>query len=125
LRAVGWGVDMFDCVIPTSLAWQGTAFTSTGRVKISRTEYRESQAPLDAECSCSTCAKFTRAYLYHLMKCGEHLGPRLLTMHNLHHYLQLMRDVRAAIDAGQYAAFARDKLARIDRHEHAPMRTEA
>ncbi len=122
LRAVGWGVDMFDCVIPTSLAWQGTAFTSTGRVKISRTEYRSSEAPLDAECACSTCARFSRAYLFHLLKCGEPLGPRLLTTHNLHHYLQLMRDVRAAIDAGEYAAFARDKLARIDRHEHAEVR---
>jgi queuine tRNA-ribosyltransferase len=122
LRAVGWGVDMFDCVMPTSLAWQGTAFTSTGRVKITRMDYRDSQAPLDAECACSTCARFTRAYLYHLMKCGEHLGPRLLTMHNLHYYLQLMRDVRAAIDAGHYAAFARDQLARIDRHEHAEVR---
>jgi queuine tRNA-ribosyltransferase len=122
LRAIGWGVDMFDCVMPTVLAWQGTAFTSTGRVRITRAINRLSQAPLDADCSCSTCRSFSRAYLYHLLKCGEPLGPRLVTLHNLHHYLQLMRDARAAIDAGEYAAFARDRLARIDRHDHAEAR---
>jgi queuine tRNA-ribosyltransferase len=119
LRAIGWGVDMFDCVLPTTLAWQGTAFTSTGRVRVTRAVNRLSTAPLDAACVCSTCSNFSRAYLYHLMKCGEPLGPRLLTVHNLHHYLQLMREARAAIDAGHYAAFAREQLARIDRHEHA------
>jgi queuine tRNA-ribosyltransferase len=122
LRAIGWGVDMFDCVMPTTLAWQGTAFTSTGRVRITRAINRLSQAPLDAACSCSTCRSYSRAYLYHLMKCGEPLGPRLVTIHNLHHYLQLMRDARAAIDAGEYAEFARDRLARIDRHDHAEAR---
>ncbi|MDB4968072.1 MAG: queuine tRNA-ribosyltransferase [Myxococcales bacterium] len=119
LRAMAWGVDMFDCVIPTTLAWQGTAFTSTGRVRVTRAVNRLSMAPLDAACACSTCGNFSRAYLHHLMKCGEPLGPRLLTVHNLHHYLQLMREARAAIDAGHYAAFAREQLARIDRHEHA------
>jgi len=119
LRAIGWGVDMFDCVLPTTLAWQGTAFTSTGRVRVTRAVNRYATAPLDAACACSTCANYSRAYLYHLMKCGEPLGPRLLTVHNLHHYLQLMREARAAIDGGFYAAFAREQLARIDRHEHA------
>jgi queuine tRNA-ribosyltransferase len=122
LRAIGWGVDMFDCVLPTTMAWQGTAFTSTGRVRITRAAHRLSPAPLDANCTCSTCQSFSRAYLYHLMKCSEPLGPRLLTVHNLHHYLQLMRDARAAIDAGHYAAFARAKLDAIDRHEHAEAR---
>jgi queuine tRNA-ribosyltransferase len=122
LRAIGWGVDMFDCVIPTTLAWQGTAFTSTGRVRISRAVNRASTAPLDAACACTTCGRFSRAYLYHLVKCGEPLGPRLLTIHNLHHYLQLMREARAAIDAGVYAAFARERLAQIDRHDHAEAR---
>lgn len=118
LTAIGCGVDMFDCVIPTQLARQGTAFTSTGRVRIDRGVYRSSDEPLDAACSCSTCATFTRAYLYHLIKCTEPLGPRLLTIHNLHYYLDLMRQARAAIDQGVYAAFARQQLARMDRHEH-------
>jgi len=119
LIAIGCGVDMFDCVIPTHLAWQGTAFTSTGRVRITRRVSHFSDEPLDAQCSCSTCKTFTRAYLYHLMKCSEPLGPRLLSIHNLHYYLQLMREARAAIDAGVYAAFAKQRLAEIDKHEHA------
>ena len=118
LFAIGCGVDMFDCVIPTHLAWQGTAYTSTGKVRVTRGAYRESDAPLDANCDCSTCTTFSRAYLYHVMKCREPIGPRLLSMHNLHHYLQLMRAARAAIEAGEYAAFARRKLSEIDHHEH-------
>jgi queuine tRNA-ribosyltransferase len=122
LHAIGCGVDMFDCVLPTHLAWQGTAFTSTGRVRITRGANRLAEAPLDAACACGTCTTFSRAYLHHLFKCSEPLGPRLLSLHNLHHYLQLMRDARAAIEAGTYAAFARDTLAAIDRHEHAEAR---
>jgi queuine tRNA-ribosyltransferase len=122
LRAIGWGIDMFDCVMPTTMAWQGTAFTSTGRVRVTRSVNRMDQAPLDARCACSTCRTFSRAYLYHLMKCSEPLGPRLISIHNLHHYLQLMRDARAAIDAGEYASFARATQAAIDRHEHAEAR---
>jgi queuine tRNA-ribosyltransferase len=104
--------------LPTHLAWQGTAFTSTGRVRISRGAHRFSDEPLDAACTCSVCRSFTRAYLYHLVKCSEPLGPRLLSIHNLHHYLTLMREAQAAIEAGFYAEFARKKLAEIDRHEH-------
>ena len=118
LYAIGCGVDMFDCVIPTQLAWQGTAFTSTGRVKVSRGEYRDVDDSLDPACACSTCREYSRAYLYHLMKCSEPLGPRLLTIHNLHYYLGLMAQARAAIDRGDYAAFARQQLAAMDRHEH-------
>jgi queuine tRNA-ribosyltransferase len=118
LEAVAHGVDMFDCVIPTTLAWQGTAFTSTGRVRLTRGEHRLSEAPLDAACACPTCRRHPRGYLHHLVKCREPLGPRLLSVHNLHHYLGLMRDIRAAIEAGRYAAFARETLAAVDRHEH-------
>jgi queuine tRNA-ribosyltransferase len=118
LYSIGCGVDMFDCVIPTQLAWQGTAFTSDGRVRISRGVYRDSDEPLDAGCRCGTCRGYTRAYLHHLVKCSEPLGPRLLTIHNLHHYLTLMQEARDAIDAGVYAAFARRRLAEIDRHAH-------
>lgn len=122
LHAIGCGVDMFDCVLPTHLAWQGTAFTSTGRVRISRGVHRHADEPLDATCGCPTCREFSRAYLHHLVKCSEPLGPRLLSIHNLHHYQQLMREARAAIDAGQYREFARRKTAEIDRHEHAEQR---
>jgi queuine tRNA-ribosyltransferase len=118
LVAIGCGVDMFDCVIPTRLAWQGTGFTSTGRVRITRGAHMSSDEPLDAACACSTCRTYTRAYLHHLVKCSEPLGPRLLTIHNLHYYLELMRQARAAIDAGVYAAFAKQKLTEMDRHEH-------
>jgi queuine tRNA-ribosyltransferase len=119
LQAMLAGVDMFDCILPTHLAWQGTAFTSTGRVKVTRAPTGLSDEPLDVHCSCATCRTFGRAYLHHLFKCSEPLGPRLLSIHNLHHYLTLMKDARAAIEAGTYAAFARDKLEAIDRHEHA------
>jgi queuine tRNA-ribosyltransferase len=116
------GVDMFDCVLPTHLAWQGTAFTSTGRVRVTRGPNALRDEPLDAACACSTCATFTRAYLHHLFKCGEPLGPRLVSIHNLHHYNALMAEARRAIEAGAYAAFARAKLEAIDRHEHSDRR---
>ena len=119
LYAIGCGVDMFDCVIPTRMAWQGTAFTSTGRVRVTRGVNHHTDEPLDAACACSTCRGFSRAYLHHLMKCGEPLGPRLLSVHNLHYYLDLMRQARAAIEAGVYASFARQRLDEMDRHEHA------
>ncbi len=122
LIAIGCGVDMFDCVIPTRLAWQGTAFTSTGRVRLTRGINQVSDEPLDAACACSTCGGFTRAYLHHLMKCSEPLGPRLLTIHNLHYYLDLMRQAREAIGTGTYAAFALQKLSEMDRHEHGKAR---
>jgi queuine tRNA-ribosyltransferase len=122
LHAIGCGLDLFDCVLPTHLAWQGTAFTSTGRVRITRGAHRLAEEALDAACACSTCRTFSRAYLHHLFKCSEPLGPRLLSIHNLHHYLQLMREARAAIEAGGYDAFARRRLAEIDRHEHAEAR---
>lgn len=119
------GVDMFDCILPTHLAWQGTAFTSTGRVKLTRAEQAAGDRPLDADCTCATCNRFTRSYLHHLFKCSEPLGPRLLSLHNLHHYLALMAEARAVIAAGAFAAFARDKLEAIDRHEHSGRRIGA
>jgi queuine tRNA-ribosyltransferase len=91
-------------------------------VRVTRGPNRLSDDPLDAACACATCKNFSRAYLHHLMKCGEPLGPRLLSMHNLTHYITLMAEARAAIDAVDYAAFARDRLAQIDRHEHAEAR---
>jgi len=122
LEGILHGIDMFDCVLPTTMAWQGTAFTSCGRVKITRGAHRGSDAPLDPACGCTTCRRHSRGYLHHLMKCGEPLGPRLLTFHNLHHYLDLMRSARSAIEAGTYTSFAREKLDAIDRHEHGERR---
>ena len=125
LQAMLAGVDMFDCILPTNLGWQGTAFTSTGRVKLTRGFNAGEDRPLDADCGCATCRKWTRAYIHHLFRCGEALGPRLLAMHNLHHYNALMAESRAAIAAGRFAAYAREKLERIDRHEHSDRRIGA
>jgi queuine tRNA-ribosyltransferase len=122
LEAVLAGVDMFDCVLPTHLGWQGTAFTSTGRVRVTRGANAAADEALDAACACATCKQFSRSYLHHLFKCGEPLGPRLLSMHNLHHYHALMAEVREAIEAGRYAAYAKQKLEMIDRHEHGAVR---
>jgi len=118
LEAVAHGVDLFDCVIPTAMAWQGTAFTGTGRVRLTRGEHRLSDRPLDPACGCLTCRRHSRGYLHHLVKCKEPLGPRLLSLHNLAHYLGLMASIRAAIEAGRYAAFQRQALSALDRHEH-------
>jgi queuine tRNA-ribosyltransferase len=119
LIAILAGVDMFDCIIPTQLATQGTAFTSTGRVRLKRMAHFGSAEPLDPLCTCSTCATFTRGYLHHLIKANEPLGPRLIAYHNLHYYHALMAEARGHIERGSYAAFAKKALESIDRHEHA------
>lgn len=120
LYAILAGVDMFDCILPTHLAWQGTAFTSTGRVRVTRQACRDADVVLDAACPCDTCKQFSRSYLHHLFKCGEPLGPRLLSIHNMFHYHALMVETRREIEKGTFAAWARRKLDAIDRHEHAP-----
>jgi queuine tRNA-ribosyltransferase len=122
LLAIAAGIDMFDCVLPTHMAWQGTAFTSTGRVSMRRAVNAHADVPLDAACSCTTCRRYTRTYLHHLWKCGEPLGHRLLSLHNLHHYQDLMAEARTAIEQGRYAAYAKTKLEAIDRHEHSDKR---
>jgi queuine tRNA-ribosyltransferase len=122
LEGIARGVDLFDCVIPTTMAWQGTAFTWQGRVRLTRSEHHVADVPLDPACDCPTCRQFSRAYLHHLVKCREPLAPRLLSVHNVHHYLALMRAARRAIDEGRYGAFMRETLAAVDRHEHDPSR---
>lgn len=116
------GVDMFDCVLPTHLAWQGTAFTSTGRVRLTRGPNALSDDALDSTCACATCKTHSRAYLHHLFKCGEPLAPRLVSIHNLHHYHALMAEARRAIEEGTFASYAKSKLDAIDRHEHSDRR---
>ena len=98
--AVLRGIDMFDCVMPTRHARNGQLFTSTGVVKIRNAQYARDTGPIDPACGCYTCGNYSRAYLRHLEKCGEILGPRLATIHNLHYYQQLMESIRRAIDDG-------------------------
>jgi queuine tRNA-ribosyltransferase len=106
IEAVAAGIDMFDCVLPTRNARNGWLFTRFGDVKIRNARYRDDTRPLDERCACTTCRQFTRAYLHHLQKANEILGARLNTLHNLHYYQELMRDLRGAIEAGRLAAVA-------------------
>lgn len=99
------GIDMFDCVMPTRNARNGMMFTRFGDIKIKNARYKEDTAPLDATCSCYACKNFSRAYLHHLHRTGEILGSRLNTIHNLHYYLELMQEMRDALDGDTFSAF--------------------
>ncbi len=104
VAGVASGIDMFDCVMPTRNARNGWLFTRFGDIKIKNARYKDDMQPLDATCTCYACRNFSRAYLHHLHRANEILGARLNTIHNLHYYLQLMRDMRAAIDVGGFQA---------------------
>jgi queuine tRNA-ribosyltransferase len=106
VAAVARGVDMFDCVMPTRHARNGHLFTAAGIINIRNAVHQRDTGPIDPACSCSTCRRYSRAYLRHLDRCNEILGVRLATLHNLHFYLELMRRIRAAIAAGRFAQFA-------------------
>jgi queuine tRNA-ribosyltransferase len=108
LRAVGAGLDMFDCVLPTRNARNGQALTWGGRVNIKQARHRDDLSPLDARCDCPVCQKYSRAYLRHMTIAGEMLVARLMTQHNLHFYATLMRRIREAITEGRYHAFAKE-----------------
>ena len=118
VEGVAQGVDMFDCVMPTRNARNGSLFTRFGDLKIRNARHKADPQPLDTTCTCYACAGtagvswdqggrggFSRAYLHHLDRCGEMLGPMLTTVHNLHYYLNLMREVREALDAGRFTEF--------------------
>ena len=123
VEGVTQGVDMFDCVMPTRNARNGTLFTRFGDLKLRNAKHKSDPRPIDPSCTCYACAGkptsegggvswndggragFSRAYLHHLDRCGEMLGPMLATVHNLHYYLNLMREVRDALDAGQFVGF--------------------
>ncbi|MFM7632902.1 MAG: tRNA guanosine(34) transglycosylase Tgt [Betaproteobacteria bacterium] len=105
VEGVANGIDMFDCVMPTRNARNGWLFTRYGDLKLRNARYKDEDLPIDESCDCATCRHFSRAYLHHLHRAGEILGARLNTLHNLHYYLQLMREIRASIDAGQFQAF--------------------
>ncbi len=108
VACVGLGVDMFDCVLPTRMARNGTLFTSWGRLNIRNARYADDQAPVEEGCNCLTCRRYTRAYLRHLFMARELLAYRLNTIHNLHYVLGLMAALREAIARDEYDAFARD-----------------
>ena len=119
VQGVADGVDMFDCVMPTRNARNGTVFTRHGDLKLRNARHKSDPQPLDPSCTCYACAGasglpwqqggregFSRAYLHHLDRCGEMLGPMLTTIHNLHYYLNLMREIRKSLEAGQFSAWA-------------------
>jgi len=105
VEGVSQGIDMFDCVMPTRNARNGHLFTRFGDLRLRNARYKTDARPVDETCGCYTCKTFSRAYLHHLDRCGEMLGPMLTSIHNLHYYLNLMQEVREALDAGTFEAF--------------------
>ena len=106
VEGVACGVDMFDCVMPTRNARNGHLFTRFGDLKIRNARHKADERPIDETCACHACAAgFSRAYLHHLDRCGEMLGPMLASIHNLHYYLNLMREMREALDEGRFDAW--------------------
>lgn len=103
VQAIASGVDMFDCVMPTRNARNATYFTRHGKKNMRNAVHRLQDAPLDEACTCVACTRFSRGYIHHLFRSKEHLGPRLLSTHNLHYYLDLVKEARAAIQAGRFA----------------------
>ena len=113
VEGVRRGIDMFDCVMPTRNARNGHLFVTDGIVKIRNAKYRDDTSPLDPECDCYTCKNYTKAYLYHLDKCGEILGARLNTIHNLRYYQRLMAEIRQAIEDDRFDDFVVEFYARM------------
>jgi queuine tRNA-ribosyltransferase len=122
LEGVHRGVDLFDCILPTAMAQRGRAYTRLGRVELRRAVYATQQGPLDPDCCCPVCREFSRSYLRHLFDAEEPLAWTLLGQHNLHFYLDLMRDVRAALRDGTFATLYADRRAWLDApdREHPP-----
>jgi queuine tRNA-ribosyltransferase len=108
IEMVARGIDMFDCVLPTRIARNGTAFTTTGTINLKNAPYAFDKGPIEEGCTCPCCRQFSRGYLRHLVKAEEILGLRLITLHNLHFYLNLMAQARAAIETGTFASFRRE-----------------
>jgi queuine tRNA-ribosyltransferase len=102
VHGVAHGVDLFDCVMPTRNARNGHLFTRFGDLKLRNARYRDDPAPIDDTCGCQACADFSRAYLHHLDRCGEMLAPMLASIHNLHYYLNLMREMREALESSRF-----------------------
>lgn len=105
VEGVACGVDMFDCVMPTRNARNGHLFTRFGDLRLRNARYKTDERPVDESCGCPTCRGFSRAYLHHLDRCGEMLGPMLTSVHNLHYYVNLMAELRQSLDEGRFEAF--------------------
>jgi queuine tRNA-ribosyltransferase len=105
VEGVAHGVDLFDCVMPTRNARNGHLFTRFGDLRLRNARYKDDARPIDESCACHACAHFSRAYLHHLDRCGEMLAPMLTSIHNLHYYLNLMREMREAIEGARFAAW--------------------
>jgi queuine tRNA-ribosyltransferase len=105
VEMVARGIDMFDCVLPTRLARNGTAFTSSGTLNLKNNPFRLDRGPIEYDCTCTTCQAFTRGYIRHLIKAEEILGLRLISVHNLHFYLNLMRQIRNELETGTFQRF--------------------
>ncbi|HEX5132737.1 MAG TPA: tRNA guanosine(34) transglycosylase Tgt [Candidatus Krumholzibacteria bacterium] len=123
VEGIARGVDMFDCVLPTRNARNGTVFTRDGKVVLRNAAHTRDLAPLDAECGCDTCRNHSRAYLRHLFNAGEMLGPMLATRHNLHFYADTMRAARAAIMEGRFDVWRRSFVERFERGKDRALRT--
>jgi queuine tRNA-ribosyltransferase len=113
LEVIERGIDMFDCVLPTRLGRTGTAVTADGRLNLKNARFARDPRPLDEDCDCPACRRFSRAYIRHLVNQQEILGPRLLTLHNLRYLLRLTADARGAIERGQLASFKAEVVARL------------
>lgn len=111
VKAVSLGIDMFDCVLPTRMARHGSAYIENGKdIPVKAARYARDLSPIDPNCNCYACSNFSKSYIRHLLNVGEMLGIRLLTIHNLHHYLTLMKNIRNAIATGSFADFAKKFL---------------
>jgi queuine tRNA-ribosyltransferase len=117
VEGVDRGIDMFDCVMPTRNARNGTFFTSFGKLSIRNSRYERDREPLDPECGCYTCRNFTRAYLRHLFNAGEVLALRLGTIHNLFFYIGLMHGIRKSLAEGRFREFKKEVLAKRGQEE--------
>jgi queuine tRNA-ribosyltransferase len=120
LEMIARGIDMFDCVLPTRLARNGTAFTSGGTINLKNAEFTKDKDPIDQNCVCTACREFSRGYIRHLVKSEEILGLRLITLHNLHFYLDLMRQARAKIDNKAFDEFRSEFVSNYETHEPEP-----
>jgi queuine tRNA-ribosyltransferase len=117
VESVALGIDMFDCVLPTRLGRTGSLYTSYGRVNIKNARFAEDFGPIDPECECAVCRKYSAAYLRHLYKAGEILGARLATYHNLAFYAEIILKIRTAISNGTFAELKRSLTASLGKSE--------
>ena len=110
VRAVGLGIDMFDCSVPTRYGRHGSAFTNTGKLNIRNNEFTKDLRPLDENCDCGVCKNYSRCYIRHLLNMNEITGVRLMSYHNLYFYIKMMELIRKAIEADSYAQFQKQFL---------------